>query len=199
MACAARAAGSTTLLSPAFRCQAMQVSGPSQPARTPHARGSVLRAAAAAPHAKIPALALRALLLAAACAAAQAQLRPGGASRGNRGGAIGVGVAILVVIVACCVGCCFRRQLRAWWEGVRPRPAGAAVMEILPTQHFAPHSVSGTVVGTAHAAASAPGAVLVVPNPLAASLANEAAVARARENLVLNDKGVWVPRDAAAL
>ena len=177
----------------------MQAAGPSLLARTPHVRGSTLRAAAAAPRTKSHALALRALLLAAACAAAQAQLpRPGGASGGNRGGAIGIGVAILVVIVACCVGCCFRRQLRAWWEGVRPRPAGAVAMEVLPTQSFAPYSVSGTVVTAAPAAATAPVAVLVVPNPLAASPANEAAVARARENLVLNDRGVWVPRDAAA-
>ena len=176
----------------------MQAAGPSLLTRTPHMRGSTLRGSTAAvPRAKSHALTLRALLLAAACAAAQAQLpRPGGASGGNRGGAIGVGVAILVVIVACCVGCCFRRQLRAWWEGVRPRPAGAVAMEVLPAQSFAPVSGSGTVVTAAPPAA--PVAVLVVPNPLTASPANEAAVARARENLVLNDRGVWVPRDAAA-
>ena len=156
------------------------------------------RAAAAAPStsSKGHSLALRALLLATACAATQAQLpRPGGApGGGNRGGAIGIGVTILVVIVACCVGCCFHRQLRAWWERVRPRPTGTVAVEVLPTQHFAPHAASATAVSAAPAPAPAPVAVLVVPSPLTASPANEAAVARARENLVLNDKGVWVPR-----
>ena len=181
----------TTKPRPSARCcPSMHAAGPPQLARTPHVRGGMPRSCASAAAQRTSAgaaLALRALLLAAACAAAHAQQlpRPGGASGGNRGAPIGIGVAVLVVIVACCVGCCFHRQLRAWWERVRPRPVRTAAMAGPTQAAFVPYGVSGTVV------TAAPVAVLVVPNPSTASPASEAAGAQ-------NPSGAWVPRDAAA-
>jgi hypothetical protein len=81
------------------------------PPRAAAVRSASSRDAAVAP------LALRLLLLAALCCAANAQMRPGGGrqSARARGVAIGVGVAIIVLVVACCVGCCFRRRIRQCW------------------------------------------------------------------------------------
>ena len=157
--------------------------------RAPAAAAGTARAQTPAP----PQL-LRAALLAAACAAAHAQ--PGG-RRGNRGGAIGIGVAIIVVIIACCVACCFRKQLRAWLDAQR-RPVGSVATEAPPPQQASPFVVSGTLPPPSYAAAApAPIAVVVVPSPLAAP-ADDAAIARARENMVQTASGIWVPREAVA-